>query len=159
MPDILLLTIAEAAAMLRVSVDTIRRQIRLGIIPVKRIRTNIRISRAWIDSYVAETAPMLLSRRQVAVKLGVSNYVVDGLRRRRLLLTVTIAGRNMVPVSAVNEYVRRSAFAFLRPARKTPDVPRPASSANFAEHPASGSNLDPQRSSAARTVFSNVRGV
>lgn len=65
MQDPLLCTIAEGAALLRISVDTIRRSIRLGIIPTKRIRTNIRISRAWLDSYVAECAPVLLTRRQV----------------------------------------------------------------------------------------------
>ena len=134
--------------MLHVSVDTIRRDIRLGIIPCKRIRTNIRISRAWIDSYVAETAPMLLTRRQVAAKLGVSKYVVDSLRRRGLLPTIKIAGRTMVPVSAVNEYVKRNAFAFLRP-YATPSV----------EHPAVPVQGGAQSAPIRRTVFSSVRGV
>lgn len=148
----LLLTVAETAALLRVSVDTIRRSIRLGVIPCKRLRSNIRVSRAWLDSYVAECAPILLTRRQVAVKLGVSKGVVDGLRRRGLLPTVRIAGRTMVPASAVNEYVKRNQFAFLRPARqrRTSDVLRPASSASGAAHPTL---------QVRRIGFSSVRGV
>ena len=153
--EALLCTIAETAALLRVSPVTIRRSIRAGVIPCKRIRNNIRISRAWIDSYVAECAPMLLTRRQVSAKLGVSKYAVDSLRRRGLLPTVKIAGRTMVPVSAVNEYVTRNQFAFLRAKPVARLATRPASSASDAQHPASGTNFVPQR----RTVFSNVRGV
>lgn len=146
MSDPLLLAVAECAALLHVSVDTIRRSIRAGIIPTKRIRTSVRISRAWLDSYVAETAPMLLSRSQVAAKLGVSKYIVDSLRRRGLLPTVKIAGRAMVPVSAVAEYLKRNQFAFLRAKPVARFATRPASPTKFVEHP-------------ARTVFSNVRGV
>lgn len=146
----LLCTIAETAALLRVSVDTIRRSIRAGVIPCKHIRCNVRISRAWIDSYVAECAPMLLTRRQVSVKLGVSKGVVDSLRRRGLLPTVRIAGRTLIPVSAVNEYVKRNAFAFLRTKANLAPVPRPASAPSGGSHAAA-----PVR----RTVFSNVRGV
>jgi excisionase family DNA binding protein len=144
----LLCTIAETAALLRVSVDTVRRSIRAGVIPCKRLRTNIRISRQWIDNYVAETAPILLTRRQVAVKLGVSKYVVDGLRRRGLLPTVKVGGLTMVPAAAVSEYVKRNRFAFLRASgmRKS-SAPRPASSTNLVEHPV------------RTTMFSNVRGV
>jgi excisionase family DNA binding protein len=54
--------VAETAALLRVSVDTIKRQIKLGFIPTKRIRTSVRVSRAWLDTYVAETAPFRYSR-------------------------------------------------------------------------------------------------
>lgn len=152
-----LLTIAETAALLRVSVDTVRRSIKTGIIPCKRIRTNVRISRAWLDSYVAECAPMLLTRRQVSVRLGVTKYVVDSLRRRGLLPTVKVAGRAMVPASAVNEYVKRNTFAFLRSTRQAGAnlAPRPASLPNLVNHPASWAESAQHR----RTVFSNVRGV
>lgn len=149
--DALLCTIAETAALLHVSVDTIRRSIRAGIIPCKRIRTNIRTSRQWIDSYVAECAPMLLTRHQVAAKLGVSKYVVDSLRRRGLLPTVKIAGRTMVPVSAANEYVKRNQFAFLRP----------AGSAILAERPQQAvTNLVTRPAVPVRRLgFGSVRGV
>ena len=98
MSDLLLVTIAETAALLRVSVDTIRRQITAGIIPTKRMRNTIRVSRAWIDSYVAESAPILLTRRQVSQKLNVSLESVRTLQRKGLLPTVIIAGRQESPV-------------------------------------------------------------
>ena len=56
MSDLLLLTIAETAALLHVSLDTVRRSIRAGVIPCKRLRSNVRISRSWLDTFVAETA-------------------------------------------------------------------------------------------------------
>jgi excisionase family DNA binding protein len=120
----LLCTVAECAALLHVSVDTIRRSIRAGVIPCKRLRTNIRISRAWIEAYSAESAPVLLTRKQVAAKLGVSACSVDTLRRKGLLPTIKIEGRAMILVSAVNEYLKRNQFAFLR---AKPGSKRPAS--------------------------------
>jgi AmiR/NasT family two-component response regulator len=89
---------------------------------------------------------VLLTRRQVAVKLGVSIYVVDALRRRGLLPTVKIAGRTMVPVSAVNEYVERNAFAFVRTNAKSASVPRQAQPV-------------PPAVPVRRLGFSSVRGV
>ena len=110
----LVLTVAESAAILHVSVDTIKRQIRLGLIPTKRIKTGVRISRAWLDSYVAESAPVLMTRRQVSVKLGISTERVRTLQVKGLLTTVRIGTLQRIPAAAVAEYVKRNSFAFLR---------------------------------------------
>jgi excisionase family DNA binding protein len=119
----LLCTIAETAALLRVSVDTIARTIKIGLIPTKRIRHSVRISRAWIDSYVAECAPILLTRRQVSRKLNVSVDSIGTLQRKGLLPTVIIDGRQRIPATAVAEYVKRNSFAFLRSGRpSSPNV-------------------------------------
>ena len=122
MENTLLLTVTETSKLMNVSRDTVVRWIKSGEVPVRRIRCSIRVPRAWIDNYVAECAPILLTRRQVSVKLGVSKYVVDGLRRRGLLPTVKVGGLTMVPACAVAEYVKRNTFQFLR-ARKAPATP------------------------------------
>jgi|SRR5579862_4518858 len=114
MSDPLLLTVAETAAILHVSVDTIKRQIRLGLIPVKRIRTSVRVSREWIENYVAECAPILLTRRQVSVKLGIGKDALRSLLRKGLLPLVVIGKVQRIPASAVAEYLKRNQFAFLR---------------------------------------------
>jgi len=110
----LLCTVAECAALLHVSVDTIKRSIKSGIIPAKRLRATVRISRVWIDSYVAELAPVLLTRRQVAVKLGIGPYALRSLLRKGLLPLVTVGKVQHIPAAAVAEYLKRNAFAFLR---------------------------------------------
>jgi len=110
----LLCTVAETAALLRVSVDTVKRSIRSGIIPAKRLRTTLRVSRAWLDSYARESAPVLLSRKQVAVKLGISVHCVHTLQVKGLLPTVKVGSRKMVLAASVNEYLKRNSFAFLR---------------------------------------------
>jgi excisionase family DNA binding protein len=112
--DSLLCTMTEAAALLRVSVDTIQRSIASGIIPAKRIRCTVRISRAWLDSYVAESQPILLTRRQVSRKLGIGQYALRTLLRKGLLPLVRIGKLERIPVAAVNEYLKRNSFAFLR---------------------------------------------
>src|SRR5689334_14807294 len=97
MSESLLCTIAETAALLRVSRDTVKRQIAAGIIPIQRIRRNIRISREWLNNYVAERAPILLTRRQTSAKLGVSVRTITTLQRKGLLPTVTVGEYRMVP--------------------------------------------------------------
>jgi excisionase family DNA binding protein len=110
----LLCTVAETAALLRVSADTVRRAIAAGIIPTKRLRSTLRVSREWITRYCAESAPVLLSRRQVAQKLNISPLRVRTLRRKGLLPTVTIGKLQRIPAAAVAEYLKRNSFGFLR---------------------------------------------
>ena len=143
----LLLTVAKTAALLRVSVDTIKRQITAGIIPVKRIRTSVRVSRKWVDAFAAESAPVLLSRRQVSAKLGVSTLSVRTLQRKGLLPTVKIGRMQRIPALAVAEYVKRNSFGFLRAKGSAP-------AARLAPRPAV---VAPVRSSALG--FQSVRGV
>lgn len=145
----LLCTIAETAALLHVSADTIEREIKRGIIPVKRIRHSVRISRAWLDSYVAESAPILLTRRQVSRKLGVGTNRVRTLQVKGLLSTVIIGRQQRIPASALAEFMKRNTFAFLR--RKQPALSERA-------HPAPVSPRDP-RPAIVRSRWSNVRGV
>jgi len=119
----LLCTIAECAALLHISADTVEREIRRGIIPAKKIRSTVRISREWINSYVAESAPMLLTRRQVSRKLGISVTSVTTLQRKGALPVVMVIGRPMVPAAAVAEYVKRNSFAFLRSGTRKRNAP------------------------------------
>jgi excisionase family DNA binding protein len=147
MSEITLLTIAETAALLHVSADTIEREIRRGIIPAKRIRSAVRISRAWLESYVAESAPILLTRRQVSRKLNVSADRVRTLQVKGLLSTVMIGRQQRIPASDLAEFLKRNTFAFLR-----------------GSHRSRGSRL-PQRlrqtpvPATVRNRFSNVGGV
>jgi excisionase family DNA binding protein len=145
----LLCTIAETADLLRVSPDTIRRSISVGLIPVKRIRANVRISRAWLDSYVAESAPILLTRRQVSVKLGISARSVTTLQRKGLLPTVMVGALRRIPAVAVAEYLKRNTFAFLRP-RKAPRT---------VQHSAVAVPVPVPVPSGQRLGFSSVAGV
>jgi len=152
----LLCTIAETAALLRVSVDTITRSIKAGIIPAKRIRRTVRISRAWLGSYVTETQPILLTRRQVSRKLGIGQYALRTLLRKGLLPLVRIGRLERIPAPAVNEYVNRNRFGFLRSGRppRASSAPRSVSSAESAYHPAP-SGSEPKR----RSRFSSVAGI
>src|SRR5579872_4241417 len=95
----LLCTVAETAALFHVSVDTVTRQIKAGLIPSKRIRASVRISRAWIDSFVAESAPILLTRRQVSVKLGISLRSLHTLQIKGLLPTVMLGRWQRIPAA------------------------------------------------------------
>jgi excisionase family DNA binding protein len=134
----LLCTIAETAALLRVSVYTVRRSIAAGIIPAKRIRRSVRISRAWLDSYVAETQPILLTRRQVSRKLGIGATALRTLLRKGALPLVRIGRLERIPVAAVNEYINRNRFAFLRSGGRTgSEPPRSVSPSPREVHPAS----------------------
>jgi excisionase family DNA binding protein len=153
MSEPLLCTIAETAALLRVSSDTVKRSIAAGIIPVKRIRRSVRISRQWIDSYVAETQPILLTRKQVARKLGISVERVKTLLRKGLLTVVIIGRQQRIPVAAVNEYLKRNSFAFLRSGRPAASAPRSVSVSPRDTHPAPSSS-----SAERRPRFSSVRG-
>jgi len=146
----LLCTIAETAALLRVSADTITRSIKAGIIPAKRLRATVRVSRAWLDSYVAETQPILLTRRQVSRKLNIGTIALRTLLRKGLLPLVVIGKQQRIPVTAVNEYVNRNRFAFLRVSRSPRDLLR-VSSAKLAVVPAP--------TSPRRSRFSRVRCV
>jgi excisionase family DNA binding protein len=151
----LLCTMTEAAALLRVSVDTIKRSIKAGTIPAKRIRCTVRISRAWLDSYVTETQPILLTRRQVSRKLGIGQYTLRTLLRKGLLPLVRIGRLERIPVAAVNEYVKRNSFAFLRSGRPAaPEAPRSVSSSPRDMHPVPVSQFDTRRS-----MFSSVAGI
>jgi excisionase family DNA binding protein len=140
----LLCTIAETAALLHVSADTIEREIRRGVIPAKRIRSSVRISRAWLETYASESAPMLLTRRQVARKLNVSTDRVRTLQIKGLLSTVTIGKQQRIPASAVAEFLQRNTFAFLR--SRQPAAPLPLRTPQ--------SILAP-----VRNRYSNVRGL
>jgi excisionase family DNA binding protein len=154
MSDPLLCTVAETAALLRVSADTIRRSIAAGLIPTKRIRCTVRIPRTWIETYVAESAPILLTRCQVSQKLNVSVDSVHTLQVKGLLPTVIIAGRQRIPAAAVTEYVKRNSFAFLRSKHRA-GVPRgPAPAVNFGECP-----TVPVPALVGRVRFSSIRGV
>jgi len=152
----LLCTIAETAALLRVSVYTIQRSIKAGTIPAKRIRRNVRVSRAWLDSYVTETQPILLTRRQVSRKLNIGAIALRTLLRKGLLPLVVIGKQQRIPVAAVNEYLNRNRFGFLRSGRppRASSAPRSVSSAESAYHPAP-SGSEPKR----RSRFSSVAGV
>jgi len=151
----LLCTMTEAAALLHVSVDTIERSIKSGLIPAKRMRCAVRISRAWLDSYVAESQPILLTRRQVSRKLNIGAIALRTLLRKGLLPVVMIGKQQRIPVAALNEYVNRNRFAFLRSGRPAASgASRSASTAKLAAHPA------PSASSAERrSRFSSVRGL
>jgi excisionase family DNA binding protein len=151
MSDPLLCTIAETAALLHVSTDTVKRSIRSGLIPAKRLRCTLRISRAWVDAFVAESAPMLLSRRQVSRKLGVSCESVRTLQRKGLLTTVMIGTQQRIPVASIDEYLKRNSYGFLRSNRRVPEAPRD-------DHPASVSPR-PAHPVGSRPQWSNVRGV
>jgi excisionase family DNA binding protein len=140
----MLCTLAETAALLRVSVYTVRRLITAGIIPAKRMRRTVRISRAWLENYVAETQPILLTRRQVARKLGISEARVRTLLRKGLLTVVMIGKQQRIPAPDVNEYVKRNSFAFLRSGVRKSSAP--LSSPNLGDHPAPASPREPRRS-------------
>ena len=120
MSEPLLLTIVETAALLRVSVDTIKRSIRSGIIPAKRLRCTVRISRLWVDAFVLETAPVLLSRKQVARKLGISVDTVTRLQRRGVLPTVKIGGVQRIPVAGAPLPLRAPAPHVAAQPRRSP---------------------------------------
>jgi excisionase family DNA binding protein len=152
--DPLLCTMTEAAALLHVSVDTIKREIKRGIIPAKRIRCTVRISRAWLTNYVTETQPVLLSRRQVSRKLGIGQYALRTLLRKGLLPLVRIGRLERIPVAAVNEYVKRNSFAFLRSRRGGSEPPLPAPSSPRDVLPVSGSPRELHR-----PRFSSVAGI
>ena len=147
MSNPLLCTMTEAAALLGVSVDTIKREISRGIIPAKRIRRSVRISRSWLDSYVTETQPILLTRRQVSRKLGICRYALRTLLRKRLLPLVRLGRLERIPVAAVNEYLKRNQFAFLRSGRT-------ATASKFDTVPVSTS-----RGGAHRSQWTSVRGL
>jgi len=146
----LLCTVAETAALLRVSVDTITRSIKAGIIPAKRMRSTVRISRAWLDNYVAETQPILLTRRQVSRKLNIGAIALRTLLRKRLLPVVVIGKQQRIPAPAVNEYLNRNRFGFLRSGRPE----RSVSSSPREPHPAPVSAADTRR-----PRFSSVAGI
>jgi excisionase family DNA binding protein len=138
----LLCTIAETAALLRVSVYTVRRSIAAGIIPAKRIRRTVRVSRAWLDSYVVETQPILLTRR----KLNIGATALRTLLRKGLLPLVRIGRLERIPVAAVNDYVKRNSFAFLRSGgRRALNAPRSVS-APFANCGVPVSPSEPRKS-------------
>ena len=126
--EALLLSVTEVATLLHVHHTSVRRSIRAGLIPSKSLRGSIRISRAWVDAFVAETAPILLSQTQVAVKLGVSCSTVRALQRKGALPVVMFGAIRRIPVAAVNEYVKRNAFVSVQPKRAASvvTVPRPA---------------------------------
>jgi excisionase family DNA binding protein len=100
MSDPLLLTAAETAALLHVSCDTVERSIKVGLIPSKKIRTSIRVSREWVTAFCAELAPILFTRRQVSVTLGISMTYVRTLQIKGLLPTVKIGKAQRIPAAA-----------------------------------------------------------
>jgi hypothetical protein len=90
---------------------------------LKRIRSSVRVSRAWVEAYCAESAPILLTRRQVATKLHISVNGVGTLLRRGMLPTVKLGKIQRISAAGVNEFLKRNTF--LRPnGAKSAPVPR-----------------------------------